>query len=110
MSGEPLGDRNRDGGIDPGHQPVRPAQRPGKKRQHELYLQLTAEATDDLPVPDQPYTFGIFKRAEARGDLEALRKQERRVIRIHLGADVDRGLAALEQAMEAAVKDGLSVK
>jgi transaldolase / glucose-6-phosphate isomerase len=57
-----------------------------------LFLQLTADDTADLPVPGQPYTFGIFKRAEALGDLEALRKHERRVIRIHLGADVGRGL------------------
>jgi hypothetical protein len=75
-----------------------------------LFLQLTADDIADLPVPDQPYTFGIFKRAEALGDLEALRKHERRVIRIHLGDDVGRGLAALEQAIEAALMDGLPVK
>ena len=39
-----------------------------------LFLQLTADDAADLPVPGQPYTFGIFKRAEALGDLEALRK------------------------------------
>jgi hypothetical protein len=75
-----------------------------------LFLQLTADDTVDLPVPGQPYTFGIFKQAEALGDLEALRKHERRVIRIHLGADVSRGLAALERAIEAALIDRLLVK
>lgn len=75
-----------------------------------LFLQLTADDTADLPVPDHPYTFGIFKRAEALGDLEALRKHERRVIRIHLGADVGRGLAALKRAIDAALPNGLSVQ
>jgi hypothetical protein len=68
-----------------------------------LFLQLTADDTADLPVPDQPYTFGIFKQAEAQGDLQALRKHERRVIRIHLGSDIGLGLAALERAIGAAL-------
>jgi hypothetical protein len=52
----------------------------------------------------------IFKRAEALGDLEALRKRERRVIRIHLGADIGRGLAALGRAIEAVLSDQVLVK
>jgi transaldolase / glucose-6-phosphate isomerase len=75
-----------------------------------LFLQLTADDTANLAVPGQPYTFGIFKRAEALGDLEALRKHARRVIRIHLGADVGKGLAALDQAIKAALRHGSSVK
>jgi hypothetical protein len=35
--------------------------------------------------------------------LEALRKHQRRVIRIHLGADVGKGLAALDLAIKAAL-------
>ena len=64
---------------------------------------MVAGDAADLAVPGQPYTFGIFKRAEALGDLEALRKHERRVIRIHLGADVGKGLAALDQAIKTAL-------
>jgi len=75
-----------------------------------LFLQLTADDAVDLPVPGQPYTFGIFKRAEALGDLEALRKHHRRVIRIHLGADVARGLAALTRAIDTALLDRVPVK
>ncbi|MGH7967193.1 MAG: bifunctional transaldolase/phosoglucose isomerase, partial [Limisphaerales bacterium] len=75
-----------------------------------LFLQVTADDTADLQVPGQPYTFGIFKRAEALGDLEALRKHERRVIRIHLGADIGRGLAALGRAIEAVLSDQVLVK
>jgi hypothetical protein len=75
-----------------------------------VFLQLTADDAVDLPVPGQPYTFGIFKRAAVLGDLETLRTHERRMIRIDLGADVGRGLAALTRALEIALLNGLSVK
>lgn len=68
-----------------------------------LFFQLTADEEHDVPVPGQPYTFGVFKRAQALGDLEALRKHRRRVLRVHLGADVGGGLAALSKAIDAAV-------
>jgi hypothetical protein len=64
---------------------------------------LTADDTEDTPVPGTPYTFGVFKRAQALGDLQALRKHRRRVIRVHLGADVLQGLTALAQTVEAAL-------
>jgi hypothetical protein len=69
-----------------------------------LFLQLTADDIEDIPIPGAPYTFGIFKRAQALGDLEALRKHGRRVGRIHLGPDVNKGLMALEKAMQGALK------
>jgi glucose-6-phosphate isomerase len=68
-----------------------------------LFIQLTADDPDDAPVPGQPYTFGILKRAQALGDLEALRKHGRRVVRIHLGNQVSQGLAALGQVVKAAL-------
>jgi hypothetical protein len=73
-----------------------------------LFLQLTADDAKDTPVPEQPYTFGVFKRAQALGDLEALRKHERRVVRIHMEADLSQGLVALEEAVEAAFADSSS--
>jgi nucleotide-binding universal stress UspA family protein len=44
-----------------------------------LFLQLTAG-----DVHDAPYTFGLFRRAQAWGDLEVLRHRGRRVVRVHL--------------------------
>jgi hypothetical protein len=67
-----------------------------------LFLQLTADDAKDAPVPGRPYTFGTLKRAQALGDLQALRKHGRRVVRIHLGSDVRQGLAALREALEQA--------
>jgi len=68
-----------------------------------LFLQLTADDAEDAPIPGQPYTFGVFKRAQALGDLEALQKHGRRVAHVHLGADVLRGLTALLKAIEEAL-------
>lgn len=70
-----------------------------------LFLQLTADHSEDVPIPGEPYTFGTFQQAQALGDLESLRRHGRRVIRIHLGADVRQGLADLEEAVEAALAE-----
>jgi len=35
-----------------------------------VFLQVTCDDRDDLPVPDQKYSFGIVKAAQARGDLQ----------------------------------------
>ncbi|MGD8584183.1 MAG: bifunctional transaldolase/phosoglucose isomerase [Chloroflexota bacterium] len=64
-----------------------------------LFLQLTADDQGDTPVPHQPYTFSVFKQAQAQGDLHALRQHGRRVVRLDLGDDVDEGLAELSEAL-----------
>ncbi|BFU92990.1 MAG: glucose-6-phosphate isomerase [Nitrospira sp.] len=69
-----------------------------------LFLLITADEAVDAPIPDRPYTFGVFKRAQALGDLESLRRHGRRVLRIHTRKDVAGGLAALFQALEAALE------
>ena len=67
-----------------------------------LFLQLTADDAEDAPLPGTSYTFGLFKRAQALGDLEALKKHGRRVVRVHLGADVIQGIEAFSQFFEKA--------
>ncbi len=64
-----------------------------------LFVQITADDTQDLPIPGESYTFGILKRAQALGDLEALRSKGRRVVRLHLGPDVEAGLKWLTGAI-----------
>jgi transaldolase/glucose-6-phosphate isomerase len=64
-----------------------------------LFLQLTAEDTEDIDIPGRPYTFGVMKQAQARGDLEALRKHGRRVMRVHLGTNTLDGLRHLAEAL-----------
>lgn len=68
-----------------------------------LFLQITHADADDIPVPGAGYTFGILKRAQALGDLLALRDVGRRVVRVHLQGDVASGLDALGVAMGTAL-------
>jgi transaldolase/glucose-6-phosphate isomerase len=69
-----------------------------------VFLQITCDDAADLAVPGRKYSFGLVKAAQARGDFEVLAERGRRALRVHLGADVSAGLAALE----AAVKEALS--
>jgi transaldolase/glucose-6-phosphate isomerase len=69
-----------------------------------VFLQITADDAEDLPVPGQKYTFGIVKAAQARGDLQVLAERGRRALRAHLGADVAAGLATLEKAVRQALQ------
>ena len=64
-----------------------------------VFLQITCDDAVDLSVPDQKYTFGIVKAAQARGDFAVLAERGRRALRVHLGKDVKAGLAILAHAM-----------
>ena len=68
-----------------------------------VFLQITCDDAADLPVPDQKYTFGVVKAAEARGDVEVLAERERRVLRVHLGPHVAAGLTTLKDAVRQAL-------
>ena len=64
-----------------------------------VFLQLTADTKDDLPVPGESYSFATLRDAQALGDLQVLKRRGRRVLRVHLGADIDAGLEALADAI-----------
>ena len=68
-----------------------------------VFLQITCDDANDLPVPGQKYTFGIVKAAQARGDFEVLAERGRRALRVHLGADVNIGLKKLAAAISDAL-------
>jgi transaldolase / glucose-6-phosphate isomerase len=63
-----------------------------------VFLQITGQDAQDLPVPGQRYSFGVVKAAQARGDFEVLVSRQRRALRVHL-SDVASGLAALDAAL-----------
>jgi transaldolase/glucose-6-phosphate isomerase len=65
-----------------------------------VFLQLTADAPQDLPVPGEPYSFATLRNAQALGDLQVLRRRGRRALRVNLGADIDGGLGALLAVVE----------
>ena len=66
-----------------------------------IFLQLTAEEGPAVPIPGERYDFGALIRAQAAGDYEVLEHRRRRVLRVHLGRDVERALDALVEAVEA---------
>lgn len=72
-----------------------------------LFLLLTAEEPEDLPIPGEPHTFGVLKRAQAVGDFEALRQRGRRILRLHLRGDLGRAMEQLARALDAAAAEPL---
>ena len=68
-----------------------------------VFLQITCDDAEDVPVPGQKYTFGVVKAAQARGDFGVLSERGRRLLRVHLPRDVDAGLQTLARALEQAL-------
>ncbi len=69
-----------------------------------LFVQLTSDHPTDVDIPDWPYTFGQLIDAQAAGDFGAIESHDLPILRVHLGADPDAGLAALERALAAALE------
>jgi transaldolase/glucose-6-phosphate isomerase len=67
-----------------------------------VFLQITCDHKEDVPVPGQQYTFGVVEAAQARGDFSVLVERKRRALRVHL-ADVKSGLARLHKAVDTAL-------
>ncbi len=67
------------------------------------FLQLTSDHPVDREIPGWPYTFGQLIDAQAAGDFAAIESHDLPILRVHLGADPDAGLAALERALVAAL-------
>jgi glucose-6-phosphate isomerase len=68
-----------------------------------VFLQVTAGDAEDVAIPGRPFTFGQLKRAQSIGDFESLLGHGRPALRVHLGNDIETGLAALRAAVHAAV-------
>jgi transaldolase/glucose-6-phosphate isomerase len=68
-----------------------------------VFLQVTCDDAQDLPVPGQKLSFGVVKAAQAKGDFAVLAERGRRALRVHVGPDVAAGLAALDAAVERAL-------
>jgi transaldolase/glucose-6-phosphate isomerase len=64
-----------------------------------LFIQFTDDNPQDLALPGRSYTFGTFKNAQALGDMQALRDNGRRTLRVNLGKDAAAGLKTLLAAL-----------
>jgi transaldolase/glucose-6-phosphate isomerase len=69
-----------------------------------VFIQITCDDAEPLPVPGQTYSFSVVKAAQAAGDLAVLRERGRRWLRLHLGADLRSGLAELASAVNRALQ------
>jgi transaldolase / glucose-6-phosphate isomerase len=64
-----------------------------------VFLQITSDDAEDLPVPGQKASFGVIKAAQARGDFDVLTERGRRALRVHLKGDLKSGLKMLDTAI-----------
>ena len=49
-----------------------------------LFVQITVNSEDEIPIPGEAYSFSTLVTAQALGDFQALREHKRRAIRIHV--------------------------
>jgi glucose-6-phosphate isomerase len=75
-----------------------------------LFVHITADDAEDLPVPGEAYSFSVLKQAQALGDLHSLRGKNRRVARFHLKKSVTAGMAEMSGLVEAAIKQTQDVE
>ncbi|MHB1687617.1 MAG: bifunctional transaldolase/phosoglucose isomerase [Ignavibacteriaceae bacterium] len=66
-----------------------------------LFIIFTADSNIDLPIPGEKYGFATLQRAQALGDFRSLNNHNCRVIRIHLGSDIEKGLKLLTEKIKA---------
>lgn len=60
-----------------------------------LYLQLSLDRYQELPIPGQQYSFDVLAAAQAIGDYQALANLGRRLVAVNLGDDAISGLRRL---------------
>jgi transaldolase / glucose-6-phosphate isomerase len=65
-----------------------------------VFIQVTADNAVDVPLPNEPFTFGVLKQAQSLGDFQSLAKRHRRAIRLHLGTDIAAGLRVLLEIVQ----------
>jgi glucose-6-phosphate isomerase len=63
-----------------------------------IFLQITGAVSEDLAVPDRPYSLAVLQAAQAGGDAQVLRDHGRPVLTLHL-ADRAAGLGAIAAAL-----------
>lgn len=71
-----------------------------------LFLQIFGTGQQDLEIPAREFSFGTLARAQALGDLAALRARGRRVIGVQLTGELRLGVERLASALEEAVEQG----
>ena len=69
-----------------------------------VFVQITCDDAQDLPIPGHKYGFSVVKTTQAQGDFQVLAERDRRALRIHLSEDVTAGLDELQIAVTEALR------
>ena len=64
-----------------------------------VFVIVTATPASDLPIPDQPFSFGTLELAQAAGDFNSLGTTGRRALHVHLPAPDARLIEAAASAL-----------
>jgi glucose-6-phosphate isomerase len=72
-----------------------------------VFLQVTAAAETDLPIPGLPFSFGELISAQAAGDAQVLSEHGRPVLRLHL-TDRAAGVRQLQEVVAALAGQAVS--
>jgi len=62
-----------------------------------LFIQIRSEDQEDLPIPGEPYSFSVLKRAQAFGDYLSLSRRDLPLLGIEVGRDETAGLQTLTE-------------
>jgi len=65
-----------------------------------LFLEVVESMKPDLPIPNQPHTFGTLAQAQAIGDLQSLLAHGREAVRVNLGRTPAMTLQTLASALQ----------
>jgi glucose-6-phosphate isomerase len=65
-----------------------------------IFLMITSEKSEDLPIPGAKYTFGQLEMAQAVGDMQSLARLGKPLLRLHLTEGVPAGLPSLRRAID----------
>jgi transaldolase/glucose-6-phosphate isomerase len=65
-----------------------------------FFIQFVANSSEGIHIPGQSYTFGLLKRAQAVGDMQALIDHNRKVLLIDTGKDYINGLNTFKQVIK----------
>jgi glucose-6-phosphate isomerase len=71
-----------------------------------LFLQITSDDMHDMPIPGKAYSLGTLKRAQAIGDLNALREAGRHVLGLYVQGDPAQGLAEIARVLRKVLTRG----
>ena len=70
-----------------------------------MFLQIVHATGETRPIPGKSYSFETLKQVQALGDFEALKNKGRRVLRVMIKGDLNKGIEHLEREWKAAISE-----